>query len=145
MSRFHKQEVSKCICQVRCSNRCLNSRSQMECSKKICNIGRHCGNRRSVTQGLNFNKYETFVTNNCNIGVRAKEDINEHELVGEYVGEVITWDQMKQRNEAYKKEHYGRNIFYTFNYNNLVIDATKKGNISRFINHSCEPNCVAQK
>ena len=26
-----------------------------------------------------------------------------------------------------------------------VIDPTYKGNLARFINHSCEPNCITQK
>jgi len=27
----------------------------------------------------------------------------------------------------------------------LVIDARRKGNIGRFINHSCDPNCHTEK
>ena len=29
--------------------------------------------------------------------------------------------------------------------NALAIDARTKGNLSRFINHSCDPNCELQK
>ena len=28
---------------------------------------------------------------------------------------------------------------------NEVIDPTYKGNLARFINHSCDPNCITQK
>lgn len=26
-----------------------------------------------------------------------------------------------------------------------MIDPTSKGNLARFINHSCEPNCITEK
>lgn len=29
--------------------------------------------------------------------------------------------------------------------NNEVIDPTFKGNMARFMNHSCNPNCITQK
>ena len=28
---------------------------------------------------------------------------------------------------------------------NEVIDPTSKGNLARFINHSCDPNCISEK
>ena len=28
---------------------------------------------------------------------------------------------------------------------NEVIDPTTKGNLARFINHSCDPNCISEK
>ena len=28
---------------------------------------------------------------------------------------------------------------------NEVIDPTIKGNLARFINHSCDPNCISEK
>lgn len=40
----------------------------------------------------------------------------------------------------------GQRHFYFMSLNkDEVIDATKRGGVARFINHSCDPNCLLQK
>lgn len=62
----------------------------------------------------------------------------------EYVGEVLDYKTFKSRTKQYAKS--GESHFYFMALNaDEVIDASYKGNISRFINHSCDPNCETQK
>ena len=62
----------------------------------------------------------------------------------EYVGEVLDFKLFKSRTKQYSKS--GQEHFYFMAINpEEIIDATTKGNISRFINHSCDPNCETQK
>lgn len=53
-------------------------------------------------------------------------------------------EEFERRAEDYSKV---KNVHYYFMSlrADAVIDATQKGNISRFINHSCEPNAETQK
>jgi histone-lysine N-methyltransferase SETD2 len=51
---------------------------------------------------------------------------------------VITWEELQRRSRRPEKEHY---YCYWVGRRNLTIDATRKGNLARFMNHSCEPNC----
>jgi histone-lysine N-methyltransferase SETD2/UMP-CMP kinase len=65
-------------------------------------------------------------------------------FVIQYIGEVYSLDSeygMK------KLEEYKNNTCtYLMSLSkNEVIDPTNKGNMARFINHSCEPNCETQK
>lgn len=62
----------------------------------------------------------------------------------EYVGEVLDYKTFKSRTKQYAKS--GESHFYFMALNaDEVIDASYKGNVSRFINHSCDPNCETQK
>jgi histone-lysine N-methyltransferase SETD2 len=58
------------------------------------------------------------------------------------MGEVIDQHQMikRMKTKLYKNNNYMVQLKH-----DEIIDATRKGNITRFINHSCEPNCVAEK
>lgn len=74
------------------------------------------------------------------------------EHICEYIGEIILDEEVcRRRQEAYnlgnanyileikEKSNFERNTYYTLN-----IDATFCGNESRFINHSCDPNCAIE-
>ncbi|KAL6973630.1 hypothetical protein U1Q18_027815 [Sarracenia purpurea var. burkii] len=66
------------------------------------------------------------------------------QFVIEYCGEVISSEEAKQRSQAYKAR--GLKDAYIISLNaNYFIDATKKGTLARFINHSCRPNCETRK
>lgn len=62
----------------------------------------------------------------------------------EYVGEVIDDKTCEER--LWKMKRCGETNFYLCEINrDMVIDATYKGNKSRYINHSCQPNTEMQK
>lgn len=70
------------------------------------------------------------------------EDVKRGDLIIEYVGEVISNDLCLERME--EAEDDGKFYYLTIDQNEC-IDARKKGNKARFINHSCNPNCQTQK
>lgn len=62
----------------------------------------------------------------------------------EYVGEVIDPFDFHKRVEKYAKQKKEHHYFMALK-SDEIIDATNKGNITRFINHSCDPNSETQK
>ena len=62
----------------------------------------------------------------------------------EYVGEVLDPKQFKKRAKEYSKAEIQHFYFMALS-KDFYVDATTKGNISRFINHSCDPNSETQK
>ncbi len=76
-------------------------------------------------------------------GVFALQDIAEGETIIEYVGEVITWDEAQDRHPHDPSDP--NHTFYFHVDEDRVIDALYGGNSSRWINHSCDPNCEADE
>ena len=76
-------------------------------------------------------------------GVFALCDIAAGETLIEYVGEVITWDEAQERHPHDPDQP--NHTFYFHVDEDKVIDAAYGGNSSRWINHSCDPNCEAEE
>ena len=76
-------------------------------------------------------------------GVFAIQDIAEGERIIEYVGEVITWKEAQRRHPHDPNDP--NHTFYFHVDEKRVIDANHGGNSSRWINHSCDPNCEADE
>jgi uncharacterized protein len=73
-------------------------------------------------------------------GVFACEPISKNKRIIDYAGEKITHKESWKRETRYLK----RGHIWCFRLNNRwVVDGAVGGNVSRFINHSCAPNCYA--
>ncbi|KAG6732976.1 hypothetical protein I3842_01G203800 [Carya illinoinensis] len=107
-----------------------------------CKCGISCLNK--PFQSRPVKKMKLVKTEKCGSGIVADEDIKQGEFVIEYVGEVIDDKTCEER--LWNMKHRGETNFYLCEINrDMVIDATYKGNRSRYINHSCCPNTEMQK
>lgn len=71
-------------------------------------------------------------------GVFAAEPINKNKRIVDYAGELIPNRNSGAREARYLKQ----GCIWVFRVNRAWSrDAAVGGNIARFINHSCEPNC----
>ncbi|XP_034116270.1 histone-lysine N-methyltransferase trithorax isoform X1 [Drosophila albomicans] len=75
-------------------------------------------------------------------GLYCTKDIEAGEMVIEYAGELIRSTLTDKRERYYDGRGIGCYMFKIDD--NLVVDATMRGNAARFINHSCEPNCYSK-
>ncbi len=74
-------------------------------------------------------------------GVFATETIPKNKRVIDYAGEKISNRESLNRERRYIKTGH---IWCFKLTNRRVIDAAVGGNIARFINHSCRPNCYIE-
>uniref|UniRef100_A0A0E0K107 Histone-lysine N-methyltransferase n=1 Tax=Oryza punctata TaxID=4537 RepID=A0A0E0K107_ORYPU len=125
-----------------CRDGCLNRILNIECTKRTCPCGEHCSNQQF--QRRTYAKLGKFHTGKKGYGLQLNEDVSEGRFLIEYVGEVLDIMAYESRQRYYASK--GQKHFYFMALNGgEVIDACTKGNLGRFINHSCSPNCRTEK
>ncbi|CAI2351651.1 unnamed protein product [Caenorhabditis sp. 36 PRJEB53466] len=116
----------------------------VECSANCsCSLLPNSCRNRVLQNGI-VKKLKIFSTSEKGSGVKAGESIGNGEFVCEYAGECIGESEVERRCRQFQwhdnytltlKEHFGSKTIKTF------LDPRLRGNIGRFLNHSCDPNC----
>jgi SET domain-containing protein len=73
-------------------------------------------------------------------GVFAAKRLSEGEVLLDYAGERIDADEAARRHQNSAEGH---TFFFDLG-NGWIIDGGSGGNASRWINHACEPNVIAE-
>lgn len=131
----------------------MNRAQNIECVAGLCACGVSCTNQRF--QRRSYAAVMPFRTTDRGWGIVALEDIARGRFVIEYVGEVIDAAELARRVEARSGSSSGdgsdapqtQQHFYYLSLDgpHETLDAARRGNLARFINHSCAPNCVTER
>ncbi|XP_017851771.1 probable histone-lysine N-methyltransferase CG1716 [Drosophila busckii] len=124
-----------------CGAGCINRMLMIECGP-LCSNGQRCTNKRF--QQHHCWPCRVFRTEKKGCGITAELQIPAGEFIMEYVGEVIDNAEFERRQHLYSRDR-NRHYYFMALRGEAIIDATAKGNISRYINHSCDPNAETQK
>lgn len=112
-----------------------------ECNRH-CACDSTCMNR-VVQQGRQHSLCIFKTANGCGWSVRTLRTIWKGQFICEYVGEVVTHEEAERRGQIYDAK--GQTYLFDLDINTMdnlyTIDAAFHGNVSHFINHSCDPNC----
>ena len=141
-----------CQCFERCDDSCINRTLYTECfgdaskaksggaSGFNCLLGPNCGNRQLGQRKPT--KCKPKREQGKGWGLVTVNKAKKGDLIHEYVGEVIDSKGKEERLSSWSKEHPNDPNFYLMALQSgWFVDARDVANLSRFINHSCEPNC----
>ncbi|XP_054470085.1 histone-lysine N-methyltransferase NSD2 [Anoplopoma fimbria] len=141
-------EIPKCNCKPTderpCGfeSECLNRMLQYECHPQVCPSAERCCNQ-DFTKRL-YPETKIIKTPGKGWGLISLRDIKKGEFVNEYIGELIDEEECRARIK-YAHENNITDFYMLTIDKDRIIDAGPKGNYSRFMNHSCQPNCETQK
>uniref|UniRef100_D4A9J4 Nuclear receptor binding SET domain protein 2 n=1 Tax=Rattus norvegicus TaxID=10116 RepID=D4A9J4_RAT len=141
-------EIPKCNCKPTDENpcgsdsECLNRMLMFECHPQVCPAGEYCQNQCFTKR--QYPETKIIKTDGKGWGLVAKRDIRKGEFVNEYVGELIDEEECMARIK-YAHENDITHFYMLTIDKDRIIDAGPKGNYSRFMNHSCQPNCETLK
>ena len=127
-----------------CIEGCQNRAIFLECDEN-CKCGVSCRNR--VFQRQEYADVYPIKTENRGWGLCAGSFIKKDTFIMQYIGEIYSLDSEygKKKMKEYKDKECTYLMDLPGGSRHEVIDPTKKGNMARFINHSCDPNCETRK
>ncbi|KZT68078.1 hypothetical protein DAEQUDRAFT_766652 [Daedalea quercina L-15889] len=125
-----------------CGSDCINRLTQVECLPDDCRCRSYCQNQRF--QRREYAPIEIVQTEMKGFGLRAAEDLPKDAFIYEYLGDVVSQPTFLKRMRQYAEEGI-RHFYFMMLQKDEFIDATKRGGIGRFANHSCNPNCYVAK
>lgn len=116
----------------------------IECDEN-CPCGVSCRNRKF--QNHEYADVYPIKTEDRGWGLCAGSFLPKDTFVMQYIGEIYSLDS--EYGQKKMEEYKNRTCTYLMGLPNSnrheVIDPTKHGNMARFINHSCDPNCETRK
>ncbi|KAL7506486.1 hypothetical protein ACHAXN_004987 [Cyclotella atomus] len=112
---------------------------QEECPKE-CPAGPLCQNKR--IQRKEWKQLQVFDAGLKGRGLMLAENANKGDFICEYVGVAIKKSYLDSLFARYKSE---RMLYIMALDGDVYIDARHRGGIARYINHSCEPNCIVHR
>lgn len=142
VAKITRTDIQPCHCSPTdgCGDTCLNRLVAFECTPE-CVCGTNCKN--SSTQKGNIVSVEIMPAHKGDLGAKTNVIIAKGTFIMEYVGEVIEERAYEERLNTLYANY--RHIYGIALCNKFTIDAHRKGNLCRYVNHSCNPNCNMER
>lgn len=162
---FNAILLNGCKCNENCDEACAHGgnyelkndqlilRDDRKCKDLIyeCNENCTCSIKNCLNRKVQFGPCDDLKIKNFNekgCGLITMNKLSKGQFVCEYAGEILTKTEAIRRDKE-NQELNKMNYIFCLNEMSIessdkiqtFIDPSRKGNIGRYLNHSCEPNC----